>query len=422
MIKAVRGMKDLLPSEAARWYAIEQQARQVFQYYGFQELRLPLLEHTELFARSIGESTDIVEKEMYTFVDRHGDSLTLRPEATASVVRAVLENRLDQGAGVKKFFTIGPMFRYERPQKGRYRQFHQINCEALGEDTPELDAELILMLMDMLEKFGLRQVRLVVNSLGCPRCRPGYKEELTAFLAGRANDLCPDCQRRVSSNPLRVFDCKSKACQEIVAAAPTLMGQLCSDCRQHLDRVLELLSSFGVGYEMNPRLVRGLDYYTRTAFEVLTTQLGAQDAIAGGGRYNGLVKALGGPDLPALGFAIGQERLAALITDPRFSAMPHPQIFIAALGEAARFRGFQLLQEIRKLGLAAEMEFSDRSLKAQMGIADRRNADYVLILGDRELAAGQVPLRHMAGGGQEIISLDDVVPILATRLAPKEGA
>ncbi|MBW1917250.1 MAG: histidine--tRNA ligase [Deltaproteobacteria bacterium] len=422
MIKAVRGMKDLLPAEAARWYAIEQQARQVFQCYGFQELRLPLLERTELFARSIGESTDIVEKEMYTFMDRHGDSLTLRPEATASVVRAFIENHLDQGAGVKKYFTIGPMFRYERPQKGRYRQFHQINCEAFGEDAPELDAELILMLMDMLDKFGLGQVRLVVNSLGCPGCRPGFKEELTAFLAHRAGELCPDCQRRVSSNPLRVFDCKSKACQQIVTAAPILLEHLCLECRGHLDRVLELLDSFGVAFEMNPRLVRGLDYYTRTAFEVLTTQLGAQDAVAGGGRYNGLVKALGGPDLPALGFAIGQERLAALITDFRRFAEPHPQLFIAALGAAARSRGFQLLQEFRKLGWAAEMDFTDRSLKAQMTIADRRKADYVLILGDRELAAGQAPLRQMASGDQEIISLDDVVPTLTTQVALKKGA
>ncbi|MDD3581282.1 MAG: histidine--tRNA ligase [Desulfobacca sp.] len=421
MIQAVRGMKDLLPTEAARWQAIEQLARQVFQCYGFQEIRLPLLERTELFARSIGESTDIVEKEMYTFNDRHGDSLTLRPEATASVVRAFIENHLDQGAGVKKYFTIGPMFRYERPQKGRYRQFHQINCEAFGVDAPELDAELILMLMDLLEKFGLDQVRLIINSLGCPGCRPGFKQDLTEFLARQVEHLCPDCQRRVATNPLRVFDCKSKTCQEMVTAAPTLQEQLCPDCRRHLDRVLELISGFGLSFEVNPRLVRGLDYYTRTAFEVVTTQLGAQDAIAGGGRYNGLVKALGGPDLPAIGFAIGQERLAALLTDSRLGSEPHPFLFIAALGAAARYRGFQLLQEIRKLGLAAEMEFTDRSLKAQMSIADRRKATYVLILGDRELATGEAPLRHMAGGGQETMALAGLAPALARRFAAEEG-
>lgn len=421
MIKAIRGMKDLLPPETARWQAVEQVARRVFTWYGYQELRLPLLERTELFARSIGETTDIVEKEMYTFEDRHGDSLTLRPEATASVVRAFIENRLYQGAGVKKYFTLGPMFRYERPQKGRYRQFHQINCEALGVDAPELDAELILMLMEILARLDVAQVRLVVNSLGCPCCRPAFKEELAVFLASRVKELCPDCQRRVATNPLRVFDCKSAHCRQLISEAPSLLDHLCTDCRQHLTQVLELLNSFGVAFEQNPHLVRGLDYYTRTAFEVLTGQLGAQDAVAGGGRYNGLVKALGGPDIPAIGFAIGEERLVALLTNRHRFASPHLHLFIATLGEAARRQGLRLLQEIRPLGVAADMEFEDRSLKAQMGQADRRNAEYVLILGERELEAGQAPLRHMTSGEQEIVSLSGLAPALAARLSPKKG-
>lgn len=412
MIKTVRGMRDLAPPEAGRWQRMEEIARAIFHCYGYQEIRLPLVERTELFARSIGESTDIVEKEMYTFPDRHGDSLTLRPEATASVVRAFIENRLDQGAGVKKFFTIGPMFRYERPQKGRYRQFHQINCEALGVEAPELDAELILMLMEILTRLGLHDLKLVINSLGCPQCRPAYLTELTALFARGIRDLCPDCQRRSASNPLRVFDCKSKICQDFLEHTPTLSERLCEDCEQFQARLWALLERFGVNFTLNPRLVRGLDYYTRTAFEVTTDQLGAQDAVAGGGRYDGLIQALGGPDLPAIGFAIGQDRLAALLEQSALLQPQGPQLFIAALGPAARDLGFQLLQEVRHRGIAAEMEFTDRSLKNQMTIANRREAAFVLILGDQELAAGQAPLRRMSSGEQEFVPLAELAATL----------
>ena len=332
MIKGVRGMKDLLPPETARWHYMETIARAVFACYGFQEIRLPLLERTELFARCIGASTDIVEKEMYTFLDRRGESLTLRPEATASVVRAFIENRLDQGAEVKKYFTLGPMFRYERPQKGRFRQFHQINCEALGGDARELDAELIFLLMEILSRLQITGLELMVNSLGCPVCRPAYLMELTALFARGLRDLCDDCQRRSATNPLRVFDCKSKTCQELLAQVPTMADHLCDGCQEHEHRVLELLERFGVPYRLNPRLVRGLDYYTRTAFEVVTTQLGAQDAVAGGGRYNGLVKELGGPDIPAIGFAIGAERLAALLSQQEAEIPQLPFLFVAGPG------------------------------------------------------------------------------------------
>jgi histidyl-tRNA synthetase len=406
MIKAVRGMKDLLPPETARWHHLETIARAVFACYGFQEIRLPLLERTELFTRSIGASTDIVEKEMYTFHDRRGESMTLRPEATASVVRAFIENHLDQGADVKKFFTMGPMFRYERPQKGRYRQFHQINCEALGGEAPELDAEMILLLMEILGRLQITDIELVINSLGCPICRPAYLLELTALFARGLRDLCEDCQRRSATNPLRVFDCKSKTCQDLLTQVPAISDQLCDACQEHEHRVLELLDRFHIPYRKNPRLVRGLDYYTRTAFEVVTTQLGAQDAVAGGGRYNGLIKELGGPDLPAIGFAIGEERLAGLLSQQEAAIPQAPLLYLAVLGPEAQNMAFELIQGLRQHGYAADMDFTNRSLKAQMTMANRRGAAWVLIVGEQELATNQAPLKNMHTGQQQLVSLE----------------
>jgi len=393
MIKAIRGMRDILPPDTARWQWVESVAREVFDLYGYKEIRLPLLERTELFARSIGADTDIVAKEMYTFPDRKGDSLTLRPEATASVLRAVLENRLDKGAGVKKFYTLGPMFRYERPQKGRFRQFYQINCEAYGVETPELDVEVILLLMHILKRLLPGELRLLVNSLGCPGCQVKFKAAMGLFLINREG-LCEDCQRRRTTNPLRVLDCKSAHCQGILQKAPVIRDYLCPDCAVHFTRVLELLDRFNVAYEVQPKLVRGLDYYTRTAFEVAAGGLGAQDAVAGGGRYNGLARELGGPDLPAIGFAIGQDRLLEVLPQD-FGQENRTRVFVAALGEPARERAFTVVQELRRKNLAAEMDFEGRSLKAQMSLADRLNAAYVVILGDKELAAGQAQVRPM---------------------------
>ncbi|MBU4449430.1 MAG: histidine--tRNA ligase, partial [Proteobacteria bacterium] len=393
MIKAIRGMRDILPPETSRWQWVESVAREVFDLYGYQEIRLPLLERTELFARSIGADTDIVAKEMYTFPDRKGDSLTLRPEATASVLRAVLENRLEKGAGVKKFFTLGPMFRYERPQKGRFRQFYQINCEAFGVEAPELDVEVILLLMHILKRLLPGKLRLLVNSLGCPGCQVKFKAALGLFLINREG-LCEDCQRRRTTNALRVLDCKSAHCQGILHNAPVIRNYLCPDCAAHFARVLEMLNRFNIAYELKPKLVRGLDYYTRTAFEVAAVGLGAQDAVAGGGRYNGLAKELGGPDLPAIGFAIGEDRILEVLPQD-FGQDLRPRVFVAALGEPARERAFTVIQELRRKNLAAEMDFEGRSLKAQMSLADRLNAAYVVIVGDKELAAGVAQVRPM---------------------------
>ncbi|MCX5888621.1 MAG: histidine--tRNA ligase [Deltaproteobacteria bacterium] len=426
-------MRDLLPPETSRWQWVEQVAREVFGLYGYREIRLPLLERTELFARSIGADTDIVGKEMYTFPDRKGDSLTLRPEATASVLRAVLENGLDKGAGVKKLYTLGPMFRYERPQKGRYRQFYQINCEAFGVDAPELDAEVILLLLDILTRLKLGEMRLLINSLGCPDCQVKFKAAMGLFLISREG-LCEDCQRRRDTNPLRVLDCKSVHCKEILKDAPVIRDYLCPDCTAHFARVLAWLKRFGVAYEEQPKLVRGLDYYTRTAFEVVAAGLGAQDAVAGGGRYNGLSQALGGPLLPAIGFAIGEDRLLEVL--PKDLGQENQfKVFLAALGEAARDRAFHLLQELRQRRVAAEMDLEGRSLKAQMTQADRSGATYAVIIGDRELEQGEALVRPMRafsykkGEGpkltelpsgrivenQERVALKDLTALLAAR-------
>jgi histidyl-tRNA synthetase len=419
MIRAIRGMKDILPPETSRWQWVEMRARETFELYGYREVRLPVLERTELFARSIGADTDIVAKEMYTFTDRRGDSLTLRPEATAQVVRACLENGLMRGAGVKKLFLIGPMFRYERPQKGRYRQFHQINCEALGSDAPELDAEVILLLLDLLGRVGLKDLRLIINSLGCPECTVDFKAQLKLYLAAQEG-WCDDCRRRLETNPLRVLDCKSQHCQALLAGAPTMEDSLCEACSRHYKRVLNLLDGTGQAYEKKPHLVRGLDYYTRTAFEVTAVGLGAQDSVAGGGRYNGLAKELGGADLPGLGFAIGEDRLMEVLPQeagPGETALT----FLAVLGDAARERAFFLLRELRGEGLPAAMDFEGRSLKAQMSLADRLSATFVVILGDQELAEGKAALRRMATGEQEVLPLTELVPALRERLGRKEG-
>jgi histidyl-tRNA synthetase len=429
MIKAIRGMRDILPPDTARWQWVESVAREVFDLYGYREIRLPLLERTELFSRAIGNETDIVAKEMYTFPDRKGDSLTLRPEATASVLRAVLENRLEKEAGVKKLYTLGPMFRYERPQKGRFRQFYQINCEAYGVEAPELDVEVILLLLHLLKRLLIGEMRLLINSLGCPECQVKFKAALGLFLINREG-LCDDCQRRRITNPLRVLDCKSVHCQEILQRAPVIKDYLCPDCAAHFARVQELLNRFNVAYQVKPRLVRGLDYYTRTAFEVVAVGLGAQDAVAGGGRYNGLARELGGPDLPAIGFAIGEDRLLEVL--PLDLGLDQQnRVFVAALGEPARDRAFTLVEELRRKNLAGEMDFDGRSLKAQMTLADRLHTSYVVILGDKELETGAAqvrPMRKLAAPGdngrapveQEQIPFEDLVDYLINKISTDE--
>jgi histidyl-tRNA synthetase len=414
-IKAIKGINDILPNVVGKWQLVESVARRIFSNFGFQEIRIPIIEKTELFARSIGETTDIVEKEMYTFPDRNGQLLTLRPEATASVVRAFIQHQLHLQPAMRKFFTMGPMFRHERPQKGRYRQFHQINVEVFAMDDPMIDAEVIYMLLVFLEELKMPDVKLHINSMGCPDCRLPFRQSLAAYLERVSDKLCADCQRRRLSNPLRVFDCKVDSCGKLVDNAPVLLDHLCHECEKNFQSVKDHLGSLAVVYTIDPFMVRGLDYYTRTTFEVITPHLGAQDAVGGGGRYDGLMKALGGPDLPGTGFAIGMERLILLLDDKTGPVRESNRLFVACLGEKAKKKGFPLVQQLRLSGLSVEMDYESKSLKAQMRRADKLESTHVLILGDDELARGAVVLRNMEAGTQEEIPLEGLTKQLLSR-------
>jgi histidyl-tRNA synthetase len=407
-ITAIRGFKDILPEDARRFWEVESIARQVFNSFGFREIRIPIMEKTELFKRSIGETTDIVEKEMYTFADRDDEFLTLRPEATASVIRAYIEHNMSAAEQTTKLFTIGPMFRRERPQKGRFRQFNQIDVELFGEDKPQSDAEIIFMLMHFLTSAGLSNLELEINSLGCPACRPLFSQAVIKFLKGSEKNLCPDCQRRINTNPLRVFDCKVETCASTIAKAPSILDFLCADCESHFAQVQSFLKDLRISFAINPRMVRGLDYYTKTAFEVKTNALGAQNAIAGGGRYNGLVSSLGGPEVAGIGFGIGLERLISCLPEDGTNKFK-TDLFIAALGERAQKLAFGLTNELRRAGVTAEMEYADKSLKSQLKRADKLNSSFALIMGDKEIDEKQVLLRNMQTKDQQTIPLDGLL-------------
>jgi len=414
-IKAIRGFNDILPDEIGKWQFVEGVARVVFEGFGFSEIRTPIIERTELFSRSIGEATDIVEKEMYTFTDKNGTSLTLRPEATASMARAYLEHQLHSLDPVAKLYCIGPMFRYERPQKGRYRQFYQIDAEVFGVENPMVDAEVILMLLHFLKRVGLEKLELQINSLGCRACRPRYREELKSFLSQRSFQLCEDCQRRLDTNPLRILDCKVETCQKAIAEAPRMIDFLCSECQRHFDRVKEYLGMAGLEYILNPKMVRGLDYYTRTAFEVVSYSLGSQNAVTGGGRYDNLFQEIGGLDVPGIGFAIGMERLISLLPkEKEFIQSPH--LFIAALGEETHKEAYRLANQLHLQGIRAELDYDGRSLKSQMRRADKIKAQYVIILGEEELKRGKAVLRNMKDKFQEEIPVNNLLETLKSKI------
>ncbi len=394
--KALKGMKDIMPPDIHIWQEVEGKAREVFASYGFLEIRTPIVESTSVFARSIGENTDIVEKEMYTFEDKGGRSITLRPEGTASVVRCYTENHLYNLPSPQKFYYIGPMFRYERPQSGRFRQFYQIGVEAFGSSKPEMDAEVISMLNRLLRGIGLESPNFQVNSIGCEKCRPVFKEALRAFFAGSLDDLCTDCRRRYDQNPLRILDCKVDRCREIRKDAPRVVDYLCEDCRNHFERFLALLEMLGIPHTVNPEMVRGLDYYTRTTFEVTSENLGAQNAIAAGGRYDRLVKEFGGPETPAIGFALGMERIVELLKMSVKYDLPAPEVFIAAVGEQAGKEGVSIADGLREKGIWVELGEGSSSLKSQMRRADRLSAKYVFIIGDDEIKSGMVGWKRLA--------------------------
>ena len=411
-IQAVKGMNDLLPGQIEWWQRVEATARDVLESFGYREIRTPVLEKLELFSRSIGEATDIVEKEMYAFPDRKGEWLALRPEATASIVRAFIQHNLQADPLARKFYAMGPMFRHERPQKGRYRQFHQIDAEAFGTDDPMLDAELMYMLRLFLERLGLSGVVLHINSLGCAECRVSFRKSLQGYLEKHAEVLCPDCQRRRHTNPLRVFDCKVERCQAVLADAPVLLEFICEACSDHFGKVKSYLAELDTAYVINPRMVRGLDYYMRTTFEIITDRLGAQNAVGGGGRYNGLVRDLGGPDIPGIGFAIGMERLILLLQQEQTEEQRRPFIFVAALGEAARDSGFLLTQQLRQAGMETDFDYDGRSLKSQMRRADKLGVRYVIILGEEEIAKGEIQVRDMKEKTQTVLPLSSAAQAL----------
>ncbi len=415
MIPAIRGTHDILPGEVEKWQYVERTARALCDRYGYVEVRTPIIEREELFAKGTGETTDIVTKEMYSFVDKGGDRITMRPEATPSMVRAFVEHNLEHALASPKLFAMGPMFRYERPQKGRYRQFHQFDVEAFGIEDAAVDAEVIDLAWTLISTLGIAQAELVINSVGCPSCRPTFQKALLEALGDDLPTLCGDCQRRATTNPLRIYDCKVPVDQPMIDALPHSTDYLCEPCATHFASVKSYLDAAGVPWRQSHRLVRGLDYYTRTTFEILGMSLGAQNALLGGGRYDGLVKKLGGADRTGIGFAAGMERLVLALPDTAPVSTP-ARAFIVAIGDDGRTAAWTLLQSLRRAGLAAQMEFDARSVRAQMKRADRLAARVTLIVGGDELARGEITLRDMVTGDQHAIARDAIVETVRTYL------
>jgi histidyl-tRNA synthetase len=416
MIPAIRGTHDILPGEVERWQRVETVARRLFERYGYAEVRTPVIEREELFAKGTGATTDIVQKEMYAFTDKGGERITLRPEATPSLVRAFVEHGLEQAMAVPKIYLMGPMFRYERPQKGRYRQFHQLDVEVFGISDAAIDAEVIDLAWTLVTELGIANVELVINSVGCAACRPAFGEALVKSIGDDVTALCADCQRRAATNPLRIFDCKVPQDQPVIDRLPRSTDYLCEACRQHFDAVVCHLGVYGIPCRISHRLVRGLDYYTRTTFEILGGNIGAQNAILGGGRYDGLVKQLGGPDRVGIGFAAGIERLVLAMPEGTGAATRLP-VFVAAMGEAARGAAIGLLRDLRRAGFEAHMEYEGRSIKSQMKRADRLKAVLTLIIGDDELAAGVVTAKDMRTSEQVRVPRDAVLAHVKGMLA-----
>lgn len=415
-ITAPRGTQDFLPAQTAEWQMLEAKIRHICSLYGFGEIRTPMFESTDLFLRGIGETTDVVTKEMYTFTDRGGRSMTLRPENTASVVRAFLEHKLYGEPQVHKFYYMGPMFRHDRPQAGRYRQFNQFGVEAIGSKDPAVDAEIIAMAFQLFHELGLNDLVLHLNSVGCPKCRPIYRQKLLDFFADKKDELCDDCKTRLDKNPLRVLDCKEEGCKHAAIGVPEITDNLCDDCKAHFEKVQEYLTNIGIPFDLDPRLVRGLDYYTNTAFEIMYAPLGAQSTVCGGGRYDGLIEEVGGPSTPGIGFAIGMERL--LLTLKEQGLLPpvpkHQPVFIVALGDAAKTKAFELQQALRAKDIYAAIDLMGRSMKGQMKSANKLDADFTVIIGDDELAKGVAQVRNMATKEQVSVPLDGIVGYMET--------
>ena len=415
-IKVPKGTQDILPEDAYKWYYIENKIREILNKYGYKEIRTPIFEYTDLFVRGIGESTDIVTKEMFTFPDRKGRSLTLRPEGTAPVVRAYLENGMDRISKVIKLFYLGPMFRCEKPQAGRFRQFNQFGIEVIGTKSSAADAEVIITVLDVYKKLGLKNLEILINSVGCKKCGAVYVQKLKEFVKDKKDFLCSECINRYKKNPLRVLDCKKDNCQKIIKTAPIITDYLCQECKKHFKEVKSYLDDLKIKYHVEPRLVRGLDYYTKTAFEIVSGELGAQNAIGGGGRYDDLVEELGGKPTPAVGFAAGIERMIIAIDQQKveWTAEKRLDVFVAKVNEKNKDIAFRLLQKIRNTGLSADMDYSGGSLKSQMRIANKIGARYTVIVGEEELSKDMVILRNMQTKEQKEVQIDNLIDELSS--------
>ncbi len=406
-----RGTKDILPKETPLWQKIEQICQQTFALYNYKEIRTPVFESTELFTRSIGTSTDIVSKEMYEFKDRKGRSLTLRPEETAPVVRACLENNLISTDQVTKLYYIGPMFRYERPQAGRQRQFHQAGVEVFGSADPLIDVEVIMMNVQLFEAIGLKDLEVNINSVGCSKCRPEFRKQLKEYFKNNVKNMCKDCNDRFEKNPMRILDCKEKKCQKYIDDAPASVDTLCDECKVNFEEIIKMLDYQKINFKVNKRLVRGLDYYTKMTYEIVSGKLGAQNAVSGGGRYDTLVQELGGKSIPAVGFAVGLERVVQIMTNDecRMTNEGGIILYLATLGDEAKKLGFDLLVKTRQKAISADMDYLGKSLKSQMKAADRLGARFVYIIGEDEIKKGKAVLKNMVTREQSEVAFDDLV-------------
>ena len=420
MITAPRGTRDILPGESWKWSYIVNTASQTMKDFGFSEIHLPIFEHTELFSRGVGETTDIVEKEMYTFEDRGGRSITLRPEATAGVMRAAIENNLCVQGASAKLWNWGPMFRHERPQKGRYRQFYQIDAECLGIADPMADVEVISLSIEIFRRLGLKNLEVVINSVGCEKWRPVYRQKLIEYFGAHKSELCETCLTRLDRNPLRILDCKKEPCGHVADGAPDIFDSLCDECREHFAEVRSGLERLGFSYTLNKRLVRGLDYYTKTAYEILSGDLGAQNAVAGGGRYDNLSGAIGGNKIPGVGFACGVDRVMLVMEEQGcdFGAMPETEVYVAALDDNARGTAQVLTHELRKNKIASSCDTSGKSFKAQMKTAG--SCGFACIIGSEEIENGTISVKNLSGGSQVTVPMNEAVNYLNEELGSRK--
>lgn len=418
LTKAPKGTKDVLATEVYKWQYLEKVFREVCESFGYKEIRTPVFEHTELFERGVGETTDVVQKEMYTFEDKAGRSITLKPEGTAPVVRALIEHKLYSGPMPLKFFYITPCYRYERPQAGRLREFHQFGIEVYGSDQPAVDVEVMALVYNFYKVLGVEGIGLNINNIGCPKCRAEYNIKLRGFLKERLDNLCETCQSRYEKNPMRILDCKNEKCQAEITDAPLMINHLCDECNEHFEKVKEYLELVDIEYNVDPKIVRGLDYYTKTAFEFISNEIGSQSTVCGGGRYDGLVEELGGPSTPAVGFGMGIERLLLTLENNGIE-IPNEKgldIFIVTIGEKADKEAFRLLSDLRRSKISADKDYLGRSIKAQFKYSDKLEAEYTIVIGDDEVDKGVVSLKNMHTGEQQEVALVNLIDELKSRL------